>query len=87
MSEHKRRHLAPKLKEGEKPDGGGKLLFCSCGKSFKTERALNWHKEETHEKVTYLLARIKGKLPALSKGYRERLAGLATNSIFSVSFW
>ena len=43
LSEHKRRHTA------DKPSKPPKELFCECGKKFPTQRALDWHREATHD--------------------------------------
>ena len=39
MSEHKRIHME------NRPEKPVKELFCHCGKVFRTQRDLDWHKE------------------------------------------
>ncbi len=44
LTEHKRIHQA------DRPVKPPKELFCHCGKVFKTQRDLDWHKEGEHDK-------------------------------------
>ena len=44
LSEHKRIHME------NRPEKPVKELFCHCGKVFRTQRDLDWHKEGEHEK-------------------------------------
>ena len=44
LSEHKKIHEVREVKPA-------KELFCQCGKVFKTQRDLDWHREAEHEKV------------------------------------
>ena len=45
LSEHKKIH------EPNREVKPAKELFCHCGKVFKTQRDLDWHREGEHEKV------------------------------------
>ena len=45
MSEHKRIH------DENPPVKPPKELYCNCGLVFQTQRALDWHVEEIHERV------------------------------------
>ena len=45
LSEHKRIH------DENRPVKPPKELYCNCGQVFQTQRALDWHVEEIHERV------------------------------------